>query len=68
MRFLWWSHIRIHLVQKRIFENFLFFKILEFPTHSDTNDKLFCQIYTFLLIFDLMHESIALHSKGEISR
>ena len=68
MRFLWWSHIRIHLIQKWIFDYFLFFKILKVPTHSDTNDKLFCQIYTFLLIFDLMLESIALHSKGEINR
>ena len=68
MRSLWWSHIRIHLFQKWIFDYFLFLKILKFPTHSDTNDKLFCQIYTFLLIFDLMLESIALHSKGEINR
>ena len=68
MRFLWWSHIRIHLIQKWIFDYFLFFKIFTFPTHSDTKDKLFCQIYTFLLMFDLMPESIALHSKGEINR
>ena len=68
MRFLSWSHIRIHLIQKSIFDYFSFFKILKVPTHSDTNDKLFCQIYTFLLIFDLMIESIALHSKDEINR